>query len=264
MATIREIYQYLDHKAPFSLQMDFDNSGFLVGREDAAVTRVMVALDATETVIKEAVDAGCQLIVTHHPLIFHPAKSVTTTDPVGRCLLSLIENRIALICAHTNLDAVNGGVNDVLAYTLGLEDIQQLQPAGLDAEGRPYGIGRVGTVSGYSDLNSFAAFVRQALNAPGVRIVNAGKPVRKVAVGGGSCGDMYSEAIALGCDTFVTADVGYHTFLDAKTMGINLIDAGHFSTENMVCGVLTDWLSVEFPNLQVFQSKLHKEVFSCL
>ncbi len=264
MAKVIDIYRYLDTLAPFSLQMSFDNAGFLVGREEAEVNRLMVSLDITEEVIQEAREAECQLLVTHHPIIFHPARSITDTDPTGRCLLALAENGIAAICAHTNLDAVAGGVNDALAERLGLSDIQQLHQDGLDPAGRPYGIGRVGTVEGYANLSRFALFVRETLGAYGLRLEDAGRPVQKVAVGGGACGDMLEDVVALGCDTFVTADVKYNVFLDARAMNINLIDAGHFSTENVVCPVLEKWLREGFPEVEVLRSRRHKEVFSCL
>ena len=264
MATVTEIYRFLDKKAPFYLQMSYDNAGFLVGRGETEVKRLMVALDITEEVIEEARQAGCQLIVSHHPIIFRPAKSITDNEPTGRCLLALTENHIAAICAHTNLDAVEGGVNDALAQMLGLTDTVYLEQDGVDPDGRPYGIGRVGEVAGYPDVHAFAAFVRQRLHADGLRLEDAGKPVRKVAVGGGACGDMLSQVAAHGCDTFVTADVKYNTFLDARAMGINLIDAGHFSTEDVVCPVLVQWLEEGFPGIQVLRSERHKEVFSCL
>lgn len=264
MASVIDVYRYLDTRAPFSLQMSFDNAGFLVGREKAAVDRLMVALDITEEVALEAAAANCQLLVTHHPIIFHPAKSVTDADPTGRCLLVLTENHIAAICAHTNLDAVAGGVNDALARKLGLSEVRVLHQDGVDPEGKPYGIGRVGTVQGFDGAAQFAAFVREALNANGLRLEDAGKPVRMVAVGGGACGDMLGDAAEQGCDTFVTADVKYNVFLDARAMGINLIDAGHFSTENVVCPVLEDWLKEGFPEIEVMRAQKHKEVFSCL
>ncbi len=179
--------------------MSFDNSGFLVGRGETQVSKVMVALDITEDVVEEAREAGCQLIVSHHPIIFHPVKRITDATPTGRILLALVENHIAAICAHTNLDAVAGGVNDALAEALKLKEIELLHQDGWDEDGDPYGIGRVGTAKGYDSLTDFAAFVREALHAPGLRLEDAGRPVKKVAVGGGSCGDMYSEAIALIC-----------------------------------------------------------------
>ena len=160
MATVMDIYRFLDKKAPFSLQMSFDNAGFLVGRGNAPVERLMVALDITEEVVTEAQEKGCQLIVSHHPIIFHPAKAITDSDPTGRCLLALTEGHIAAICAHTNLDAVAGGVNDALAQRLHLSDVSLLCQEGFDLEGRPYGIGRVGSVQGFDNAAQFAAFVR--------------------------------------------------------------------------------------------------------
>lgn len=263
MATVREIYQYLDGLAPFSLQMDFDNAGFLVGRGDRTVDKILVSLDITEEVVSEAVELGCQLIVSHHPVIFFPAKSVTDTTPDGRILLSLVEHNIAAICAHTNLDAVSGGVNDALAQRLGLTNIEQLKQDGVDSSGRPYGIGRVGNTAGVPMYApAFAAFVKETLGANGVRFVDARRPVRRVAVGGGACSDMMKDAIALGCDTFVTADVKYNGFLDAKALGLNLIDAGHYPTEQVVVPVLAKWLADGLPKVEVYTTQRHKEVFS--
>lgn len=264
MATVKEIYDYLDALAPFSRQMDFDNSGFLVGREEAVVERIMVALDITQEVIDEAVTAGCQLIVSHHPIIFRPARFVTDRSLVGKCLLDLVENYVAAICAHTNLDMAAGGVNDALAQKLKMEQVELLHKEGLDAQGKPYGIGRVGTVNGFDSAREFAVFVQTQLNAGGLRLEDAGRPVHKVAVGGGACGEYMKEAVKIGCDTFVTADVKYNTFLDAKALGLNLIDAGHFSTENVVCPILAQWLSQAFSEVEVVISKVHKEVFSCI
>lgn len=262
MARVIDIYRCLDGKAPFELQMSFDNSGFLVGRGDREVQRVMVALDITEAVVEEAAEKDCQLIVSHHPIIFHPAKSITDKEPVGRCLLSLVEHGIAAICAHTNLDAVAGGVNDALARVLGLEKVKLLREEGVDANGQAYGIGRMGEVSGFSDAASFARFVKQTLKVSGLRLEDAGRPVRQVAVGGGACGDLLEMVAALGCDTFVTSDVKYNVFLDARAMGVNLIDAGHFSTENVVCPVLAQWITEGFPELKVFLSTEHREIFT--
>ena len=201
--------------------------------------------------------------MSHHPVIWGGAKTVTDQTPTGRKLLAMAENHIAGICAHTNLDAVADGVNDALARRLGLEDIAQLKQDGVDGQGRPYGIGRIGTVQ-EQPLYDFALFVKETLGSNGIRLVDGGKPVHKVAVGGGSCSDMIGDALALGCDTFVTADVKYDGFLDAKALGLNLIDAGHFPTEDVVCPVLRDWLTARFPEVKVAVSKVHREVFSYL
>ncbi|RKI71196.1 Nif3-like dinuclear metal center hexameric protein [bacterium 1xD42-67] len=265
MGTVKDIYEFIDRIAPFATQESFDNAGLLVGRRDREVTKILVSLDITKEVVVEAARLGAQLIVAHHPVIFHPVKSVIDKTPTGEILLALIEHKIAAICAHTNLDAARGGVNDCLAKALELTEIGQLQQAGVDAQGRPYGIGRVGTVHrpGLSN-REYAAFVKERLNAANVRFVGGGKPVQRVAVGGGACGSMLEDVVAQGCDTFVTADVKYDQFLEAKALGLNLLDAGHFSTENVVCAPMARWLSEEFPNVDVRLSEVHREIYSAI
>ena len=264
MATVKEIYRYLDEKAPFNSQLGFDNAGFLVGYGEKQVNCILVALDITEEVAKEAAELQADLIVSHHPVIWDAPKSITDETILGRKLLTLTTHDVAAICAHTNLDAAKGGVNDCLASALGLQDTQLLKVYGTYADGTPFGIEQVGTVSGEPrSLVEFAAEVKAILHSNGVRYVDAGRPVHKVAVGGGSCSSSLKDVFAAGCDTFVTADVKYDSFLDAKALGLNLIDAGHYPTENLVCPVLVDWLKTGFPEAEVLLSK-HKEVFNYL
>lgn len=267
MATVKEIEAFLFSKAPKELAMEWDNVGLLVGFPDREVKKTLVALDITGEVVGEALETGANLIVAHHPVMncaWDKVQTVRDDTVQGNILIEMLSGGISGICMHTNLDAVSGGVNDALAQRLSLTDVEQLHPDGIDPEGRAYGIGRVGKAEGYADVRTFSAFVRQALNANGLRFEDAGKSVHKVAVGGGACGGMLSDAVALGCDTFVTADVKYDVFLTARAMGINLIDAGHFSTEDVVCPVLVDWLKNAFPQMEVLRSVWHKEVFSCL
>lgn len=266
MAQVKDIYNYIDSLAPFETQMDFDNAGLLVGRSDAQVDKVLVALDITTQVIAEATEMGAQLIVAHHPVIFYPIKAVTDADVTGEKVLRLAENRIAAICAHTNLDAAQGGVNDLLAEKLGLTELEQLHQDGVDEQGRPYGIGRVGVLKTQSPLNTaaFAEKVKAALNASSVRYMDASRPVHRVAVGGGSCGSMLRDAVCAGCDTFVTSDVKYDVFLGAKELGINLLDAGHFSTEDVVTESLVQTLQHAFPQVTIVKSSTQKEIFASI
>lgn len=261
--TVAQIYDLMNQRAPFDYQLGFDNAGFLVGRRNEEVYHVLVALDITPTVVQEAIALGAQLIVSHHPVIWNGLKQLTDDTPAGAMLLDMIQHGIAAICAHTNLDAVADGVNDALAHTLGLTDVEQLHQDGVDEQGRPYGIGRVGLVS-TQGVEAFACLVKQQLNAACVRVVDSGKPVHKVAVGGGSCGSMLSDALACGCDTFVTADVKYDVFLEAKNYGLNLLDAGHYPTENVVCPVVAGWLQSAFPDLKVTISHHHQEIYHCV
>ena len=258
MPTIREIYDVLFDFAPAYMKMDWDNVGLLCGRFDTQVTKVLVALDPMLDVFEEAKALGCELVVTHHPLIFGAIKQVNDESYDGRNLLYLIENGIAAMNLHTNLDCCPGGVNDVLAGTLGLKDVEILNPVGTDAQSRPYGLIRMGEVQTQS-VSQFAAFVKQTLSCPGVRFADAGKAVHKVAVGGGSCGSEIDKVISAGCDTLVTADLKYNHFEEAKYRGLNLIEAGHFETENPVCSVLERLLHEAFPDLAVYRAEKHHD-----
>jgi len=257
MTTVNDILQFLETVAPKYMKMDWDNVGLNCGYADRPVTKVLVALDPFAHVCREAKDFGAELLVTHHALIWKPG-FITDESVQGRNTLYLIENGIAHINAHTNLDCAPGGVNDVLARTLGLRDITVVQPDGTDADGRPYGLLRTGAVEQQS-LEEFLGHVKSALGCDGLRYVSGGKPVHRVCVGGGSCAGALPEVAAMGCDTFVTADVKYNQFWDAKDLGINLIDAGHFATENPVVAVLAEKLRKAFPEILVKISQTHAD-----
>ena len=265
MATVKEIYQFLDQKAPFRYQADFDNAGFLVGRGDQVVSRILIALDISTEVIQEAVRQRCQLIVSHHPVIWGKIGQVTDETTTGKKLLQLIQNHISAICAHTNLDSVEGGVNSVLADKIGLLDPSPLEEDGIDETGISYGIGRVGRLSaGPMPLPQFVSVVKKSLHLEGVRGFDAGMPVCKVAVGGGACGGMLPLVKARGCDTFLTSDLKHDLYLEARELGINLLDAGHYSTEAVIRSTLEHWLKEQFPTVDVLVSTMEQEVFRYL
>lgn len=256
MPTVREIEAALFEWAPRELAEDWDNVGLLCGSENREVTRVLVALDPFEGVCREAHERGAELIVTHHPLIFVAPRSVTDRDSVGRCILYLAKHDIAAINAHTNLDCAAGGVNDVLARTLGLSDIRVIGQQKTDAQGRTFGLLRAGTVKEIP-LSEFAAQVKEKLHCGGLRYVDALRPVRYVAVGGGACGSELADVADEGCDTFVTADLKYNQLWDAHDLGVNIIDAGHFETENPVCDAIAAYLRDRFPSIEVMISEKH-------
>ena len=249
MTRVCDIEKMLYDWAPRDLAMSWDNVGLLVGDGDAEVHKVLVALDVTEAVAAEAVAVGADLIVAHHPLmncVWHKVQHVTTCDAQGRTITTLLKNGVYAICMHTNLDAAEGGVNDILAEKLGLT-----QPEMLTEEK----IGRIGTLKCEIPLVEFTHSVIELLGCNGLRYVDAGRPVHRVAVGGGACGCYIPQAVAAGCDTFVTSDLKYNDFLD--TEGLNLIDAGHFPTENVVCPALRDRLQRAFPAVDVLCSTSH-------
>ena len=246
MTSINEVYDYLCELAPLSLQMEFDNSGFQVGRGKARVRRALLALDVTDDVVEEAISLGAELIVSHHPLIFNAPKCISDADPGTERLLRIMENRIAVISMHTNLDIAEGGVNDVLIRLLGAEPER-----GLDADG----CGRIGTLKQPMRMAEFLPLCRERLKTNGLRYYDAGRLVQRLAVMGGSGGDCVDAAFSLGCDTYVTADVKYHEFLRARELGINLIDGDHFCTETPVIPVLREKLAQRFPDVDFSVSK---------
>ena len=249
MSSVREIEQALFDWAPRDLAMEGDNVGLLVGDPEAPVSRVLVSLDITEAVVEEAAECGAELIVSHHPVMnsnWDPVQTLRSDNRQGRILTGLIRHGIAAICMHTNLDAAEGGVNDALAQKLGLTNIKYLTEEK---------IGRIGTLKCEIPLVDFIGFVVKSLGCNGLRYTDRGRPVHRVAVGGGACGCYIDRAVALGCDTFVTSDLKYHQFLD--TTEINLIDAGHFPTEDVVCEAVIRRLSAGFPGVSFVKTTCH-------
>ena len=256
MICVKDVFDYLNCFAPVTLKMDFDNVGLLAGHSKTRVDKIMVALDITEDVIKEASGLGCSLIVSHHPMFFS-IKSITDSDVIGRRLLALIESGISAICMHTNLDMAKGGVNDALASALKLGNVSVLGEEIHMNNGTVCGLGRTGELEEAVEFSKFLHFVKSSLQGNGLRYYDAGRAVKKVAVLGGSGGDYIHQAFEKGCDTFVTADIKYDVFLEAKSLGINLIDADHFCTENVVTQVLKDKLSEGFGAIEVIISNSH-------
>jgi dinuclear metal center YbgI/SA1388 family protein len=231
-----DIYNYIDSFAPFSSAMDFDNVGILVGNKEKAVNKVLTCLDITPSAIESALTVGAQLIVSHHPVIFDPINSVSANSAVYK----LCREGIDAICAHTNLDAAAGGVNDVLCNIIGLQNIEIWEPEK---------IGRIGYTE--SDLNAFAKTVSDKLGIKAVNVVDSGNPVRKVAVMGGSGGGDINNAILAGADTLLTGEMKHSRYIEARSKGLNVVTAGHFDTEFPVIPVLSEMLKNRFPSLEI-------------
>lgn len=251
MTKVSDILNFLEEKAPFGLKLDFDNVGHLVGHGEQKVNKILVALDITDEVIEEAVEMGAELIVSHHPLIFFAIKSVTDGTWVGRRILRMAEKGIAGICMHTNLDAAQDGVNDALMKALGGDVTEILDPVS--------GIGRIGLLPREISFDQFLEHTKKALSVNGLRYHDAGRTVRRIGCCGGSGGGDLALAAEAGCDCYVTADVKYDQFLEAKSLGISLVDADHFCTENVVVPVLEQWLKEAFPALDVRVSDKHAQ-----
>lgn len=234
--TIRELYAALDARFPQSLSCDWDNDGISCAADlNAPVSGIYIALDPTEDAVNAAIEKGCNVLLTHHPMLFRGLKTVDGHDTGSRKVIRLIQNGVTAMAFHTRLDAADGGVNDVLAARLGLRDVE---PFGDDSNPAGKPIGRVGDLSEAVDAKIFAETVKKALNLPALVFVGCGKPVRRVAVLGGSGDEDIAAAVAAGADTYVTGELRYHQLCDAPYGEINLVMAGHFHTEAPVLEVL--------------------------
>lgn len=249
MAKVREIADYFEKLVPNEMKMDFDNVGLLAGTLDTEVSRVLIALDISPTVIDEAIEYGAQMIISHHPMFFD-LKAVNDGSTAGQNIIRMISNSISGLCMHTNLDSVKGGVNDALAEALGVETEGWLEGPNYTSGGAEYGMGRYGHIEAPMDMDKFLPYVKEKLRTNGLRYYDAGRPVRRVALCGGSGGEYVGTAIEKGCDTMVTADIKYHQFLEARARGLNLIDADHFCTENVVVPVIERLLKDGFPQIE--------------
>ncbi len=232
--TVKDILEYINSIAPFENQCEWDNSGFLVGCKDNEVKKIGVVLDITTNAVKYAAESGIDLIVSHHPVIFRAVKHFTEGD----IPFALAANGISAICAHTNLDIAKGGVNDALADALGFENVSCF------AESGDLSMIRIADID-ETDGKSLAKYIAGKLNAS-VCLADSGKKIRKVAFCGGSANEFVAYIAQNGCDAYITGELKHHEFLDALEMGLTVITAGHFETENPVVAVLAEKLKDNF------------------
>ena len=264
MVRISEVAAAMEQIAPTATAAAWDNVGLLVGRESAEVQTILVALDATDRVIDEAVRLGANMLVTHHPLIFKGVTHVTDSDSLGRRLLRLAETGIAVYAAHTNLDVADGGTNDALCALLGLENVQPL----IYDDDCALAIGRHGYLPEAMTFSSLSAHVCNCLGLDGLHCCGD-KPTQviHIAVCAGS-GGKYAYAkqvISAGCDVYITSDIGFHTAQDALADGLYLIDATHYATEAPVLRVLRDKLAAALDGrAAVYVAETDGQVFHTL
>lgn len=237
--TIQNIFDFLNQKFPTNTACDFDNVGLLIGDKDCKVKNVLISLDCTNQVIDDAIAKNCELIITHHPVIFEPLKQI----PSGSIAYRLIKNGISVISMHTNLDVVEGGVNSCLCKALGLTDIDFITAS----DGYTLQSGKISPIC----ADDFAKHIKDRLNGI-IKYVDGAKTIEKVLVCSGSGGNFIYDAISLGFDALVTADVKHNQFLTAADNSISLFDCGHFNTEDIVIEPLTDLLKQHFENLNFY------------
>ncbi len=234
--TVYNIFDFLNRLFPVSSACSFDNVGLLIGDKEKEVTRALISLDCTLDTVKKARENGCELIITHHPVIFDPLKNLLA----GSVQYELVKNEIAVISMHTNLDMEDGGVNDCLCKALKLKNITAFTAE----DGYILKFGNISPLS----ADSFAEHIKAKIGGC-VKYVDGGKTIRKVLVCSGSGGEFISEAKNNGFDALVTADVKHHQFLEAKDNKVSLFDAGHFNTEDIVIEPLCEILSKNFCNI---------------
>ena len=247
----------LEQWAPLQYAEDWDNCGLQVGRRDKALQKVMVALTPGEAAIQAAVDAKVDLLLTHHPMIFKPTKSVTTDTVLGQSIIKLIQHDINLYCAHTNLDIAVGGVNDVLAKALQLQNVEILETITED-----YGIGRVGNLSTSVSLEQFLTMTATRLGCGHLSYQgDLNKEVQRVALCGGSGISYLKAAKKSGADVYVTGDMKYHDAQLASELGICVVDAGHFGTEKHVVQALADFAQAQRLETIIFEEQDYMQHF---
>lgn len=260
---LRGLLAVLEEIAASSLAESWDNVGLMVGNPEQEVTGVLVALDFTEDLLAEAEQCGCNVVVTHHPLIFKPLQAVRTDQVTGRLLARALASGVAVVSCHTNLDKVAGGVNDVLAQRLGLDDCRVLaadpnSPAGT-------GFGRIGDLPATISFTEFIDKLLGVLAVPAVRVAGVvPEKLSTLAVCGGSGSELAETAREAGAQLFVTGEVKHSTARWAEAAGFCVIDAGHYATEQLVVpslvkAIAAGWATVGGP--EVMASKLQTSPF---
>jgi len=264
--TIDRILNSLSSLAPFSLAEEWDNVGLLVGDPAAKVTGIMVGLDPTAELLDEAIAAGANLVITHHPIIFSGLKSIRTDQPAGALIAKAITNQIAVIACHTNLDVVPNGVSHILAQRLGLIDLRPLT-AGASSTAE-LGFGRVGNLPAPVAPKIFLEHLCTVLGLAAVSVAGSLPDViSRVAVCGGSGSDFATVAHACGAQIYITGEVKHHLARWAEEANFCIIDAGHFATEALVsealAAQLSDILASQSLNIPVRATEKQKNPFFC-
>ena len=279
MNTVSMITEKLEQLAPKAAACDWDNPGLLVGRSDREVSRIYVALDATCTVVDAAIDAGSDLNVTHHPIIFRGVKSINDQSALGLKLLDLIRNDVSVFSMHTNFDSCPGGMADIVCAALGLRKTGLMEPTGFlpkdtqngaaeglqlrvveterDVNPDAYGIGFTAELPELLSAAELAARVKACFGLPFVQYYDAGMPIRRIACCPGSGRGELKEVLSLGVDAFLSGDMGHHEGLDLCEEGISLLDAGHYGLEHIFVHYIAEFLRAEFPEAEIIEEELH-------
>jgi dinuclear metal center YbgI/SA1388 family protein len=232
--TINKIIKELEDNFPRKIGEAWDNIGLLVGDENRKIEKIQIALDVTEDCIEQAIENKVNLLIVHHPIIFSPIKEINNTSVLGRKILKLIENNIAVYVLHTNIDAAKNGLNDYLGKKLGLKDGKVLE-SNFDEdqkEKKESGIGRTYKLKEEIDAKIFLEKIKNILNLDKLKVSGElSKKIKKIAIINGAGASYWRKAKFKGCDILITGDVKYHEALDAKEEGLIIADVGHYESE---------------------------------
>ena len=244
-ATVADIIKVMETMAPLRLAEEWDNVGLQVGQLDWPVRSIWVALDPLYDVVDGACRNGVDLLITHHPLIFNPLRCINFDTPVGSVIQAAAGSKLAIFTAHTNFDSATDGINDVLAFRIGLTDLKVLKRGDYPDEDsatdyiQKQGLGRVGELEETMELLPLALALKEKLGLKYVKV--AGKPdlpVRRVAVCSGSGSSLMKDFYSSGAQVFISGDLRYHDAREAEALNLGLIDMGHFASEYLVVEVL--------------------------
>ena len=227
--TLKDFLDFLETIAPGRLAEAWDNPGLQVGSLSQKISKVFTSLDPTLNALTSAAEAGAQLLFTHHPLIFKPLSQLDINSFPGDVVAAALNSGISVVASHTNLDAARGGINDILADLMDLRNVEVLKNAG-EMDG--VGLGRIGVLPEPSELSVVAREVKKVLGTENIKVVGQKETlIHRLAIVGGSGGSLLSLACEKGADLLLTGDVGHHVALEAKSLGMALLDGGHFHTE---------------------------------
>lgn len=242
----KDIIDIVEKVAPTDLAKSWDNVGLLVGDREKKIQTIMIALDPTGNVIRQGIDAGIDMLITHHPMIFSPLKSITYDDFIGRRIMDLIQNDIAYYAMHTNFDMTK--MAEAAAKMICLSELQVLEP---EEESTSNGIGRIGELERSMTLEECALVVKERFQADHVRIVgNRKKMVKKAGISPGSGKSMIDAALLNRVDVLITGDIDHHTAIDANEQGLCIIDGGHYGTEHIMVEYMERYLNESIEKLR--------------
>ena len=249
MTKVSDVIKAIEAVAPLRYQDEWDNSGLQVGFPDDPADKVLVCLDITEAIVDEAVEKGCSMIVSHHPLLFHPLSQVSNATYQQRCVTKALSNGIAIYSAHTSLDNAPGGVNHKIAELIGLKKLEWLEPA------EDHGSGLIGELPGAVQADAFLDALKATFKVQSLRHSEPGKAIKKVALCGGAGAFLMQKAIEKGADCFITGEFHYHDYFEND--GMLLAELGHYQSEQFTQDLLKDIIGKALPEVNIMLTDLN-------